>query len=206
MNQPNHGDNSVYRRLSESTSGTVRCALTFETVTVETVDVAAKLQKCAIPPVLVMKHIQPTVMLMFLFHHKNTDDEFVDPPLTETGKVYNSTSACDEKLSGDEKDTGESDDAVLVTPPKQYNKHNRVIEADDVFVDPPLTEPAKVCNSTSACDEKLSGDEKETRESDDVVLATPPKEYNKHNRVIEADDEFVDPPIIQTTDGTDGVY
>ena len=41
MNQPNHGDNSVYRRLSESTSGTVRCALTFETATVETVDVAA---------------------------------------------------------------------------------------------------------------------------------------------------------------------
>ena len=32
------------------------------------------------------------------------------------------------------KDTGESDDDVLVTPPKQYNKHNRVIEADDEFV------------------------------------------------------------------------
>ncbi|KAF3579461.1 hypothetical protein DY000_02029120 [Brassica cretica] len=89
------------------------------------------------------------------------------------------------------KDTGESDDDVLVTPPKQYNKHNRVIEADDEFVEPPLTEPAKVCNSTSACDEKLSGDEKETGESDDDVLVTPPKQYNKHNRVIEADDEFV---------------
>ncbi|KAH0871944.1 hypothetical protein HID58_069306, partial [Brassica napus] len=40
-NQPNHEENSVYRRLTESTSGTVRCALTFETGTVETVDVVA---------------------------------------------------------------------------------------------------------------------------------------------------------------------
>ncbi|KAH0910866.1 LOW QUALITY PROTEIN: hypothetical protein HID58_034187 [Brassica napus] len=127
-------------------------------------------------------------------------------------KECNSTRACDETHSGDSavnvlvspqklyktrhlNDTGESDDAVLVTPPKQYTKHNRVIEADDEFVNPPLTETAKVCNSTSACDEKLFD-----RESDDDVLITPPKQYNKHNRVIEADDEFVDPPVIQTTE------
>ncbi|KAF3515142.1 hypothetical protein F2Q69_00007662 [Brassica cretica] len=99
-----------------------------------------------------------------------------------------------------EKNTWESDEAVLVTPPKQYTKHNRVIEADDEFVDPPLTKTGKVCISTSACDEKHSGDEKDTGESDDVVLVTPPKQYNKHNRVIEADDDFVDPPVIQTTE------
>ncbi|CAN6927105.1 unnamed protein product, partial [Brassica oleracea var. botrytis] len=80
-NQPNHEENSVYRRLTESTSGTVRCALTFETGTVETVDV------------------------------------------------------------------------VAVTPPQQNKKHNRVIEDDDEFVDPSLTETAKVCNSTRASDE-----------------------------------------------------
>ncbi|WZZ48985.1 hypothetical protein YC2023_049092 [Brassica napus] len=205
----------------------VRCALTFETATVETVDVAAVTpqqqkkkhnrvieddDKFVDPPLTETAKVCNSTRASDETHSADSDqytkhnrvieadDEFVDPHLTETGNVCNSTSACDEKLSGDEKDTGESDDAVLVTPPKQYNKHNRVIEADDGFVDPPLTEPAKVCNSTSACDEKLSGDEKETGESDDVVLATPPKQYNKHNRVIEADDEFVDPPIIQTTE------
>ncbi|KAF2614943.1 hypothetical protein F2Q70_00012403 [Brassica cretica] len=176
MNQPNHRDNSAYRRLSESTSGTVRCALTFETATVETVDVAA-----VTPPQQKKKHNRVI----------EDDDEFVDPPLRETAKCKNKTV---------EKDTWESDDAVLVTPPKQYTKHNRVIEADDEFVDPPLTETRKVCNSTSACDEKLSGDEKDTGESDDAVLVTPPKQYNKHNRVIEAGDDFVDPPVIQTTE------
>ncbi|KAF3552225.1 hypothetical protein DY000_02008383 [Brassica cretica] len=203
MNQPNHRDNSVYRRLSESTSGTVRCALTFETATVETVDVAA-----VTPPQQKKKHNRVI----------EDDDEFVDPPLRETAKVCNSTRASDEIHSADsavnvlvspqkqcknktvEKDTWESDDAVLVTPPKQYTKHNRVIEADDEFVDPPLTETRKVCNSTSACDEKLSGDEKDTGESDDAVLVTPPKQYNKHNRVIKAGDDFVDPPVIQTTE------
>ncbi|WZZ48976.1 hypothetical protein YC2023_049083 [Brassica napus] len=219
MNQPNHRFNFVYSRLSK------RCTLTFETATVETVDVAA-----VTPPQQKKKHNRVI----------EDDDEFVDPPLTETAKVCNSTCASDETHSADsvvnvlvspqkqyknktvekdtwesdedvlklekfaippvlvmknflemKKDTGESDDDVLVTPPKQYNTHNRVIEADDEFVEPPLTEPAKVCNSTSACDEKLSGDEKETGESDDDVLVTPPKQYNKHNRVIEADYEFV---------------
>ena len=166
MNQPNHGDNSVYRRLSESTSRIVRCALTFETATVETVDVAA-----VTPQQQKKKHNRVI----------EDDDKFVDPPLTETAKVCNSTCASDETHSADsvvnvlvspqkqyknktvEKDTWESDDDVLVTPRKQYTKHNHVIEADDEFVDPPLTETGKVCNSTSACDEKLSGDEKRYR-------------------------------------------
>ncbi|KAF2547317.1 hypothetical protein F2Q70_00020748 [Brassica cretica] len=220
-NQPNHEENSVYRRLTESTSGTVRCALTFETGTVETVDVVA-----VTPPQQNKKHNRVI----------EDDDEFVDPSLTETAKVCNSTRASDETHFGEsvvnvlvspqkqyknktfKKDTWESDDAVLVTPPKQYNKHNRVIEADDEFVDPPLPETAKVCNSTSASDETHSGvsavngvveplkqyknhsDEKETGESEDAVLVTPPKQYNKHNCVIEADDDFVDPPVLQTTD------
>ncbi|KAF2556883.1 hypothetical protein F2Q68_00014233 [Brassica cretica] len=201
-NQPNHEENSVYRRLTESTSGTVRCALTFETGTVETVDVVA-----VTPPQQNKKHNRVI----------EDDDEFVDPSLTETAKVCNSTRASDETHFGEsvvnvlvspqkqyknktfKKDTWESDDAVLVTPPKQYNKHNRVIEADDEFVDPPLPETAKVCNSTSASDETHSGvsavngvveplkqyknhsDEKETGESEDAVLVTPPKQYNKHN-------------------------
>ncbi|CAN6823425.1 unnamed protein product [Brassica oleracea] len=74
-------------------------------------------------------------------------------------------------------------------------KHNRVIEDDDEFVDPPLRETAKVCNSTRASDETHSADsavnvlvspqkqyknktvEKDTWESDDAVLITPPKQY-----------------------------
>ncbi|CAN6831894.1 unnamed protein product [Brassica oleracea] len=194
MNQPNHGINFVYRRLSK------RCTLTFETATVETVDVAA-----VTPPQQKKKHNRVI----------EDDDEFVDPPLTETAKVCNSTCASDETHSADsvinvlvspqkqyknntvEKDTWKSDDDVLVTPRKQYTKHNRVIEADDSFVDPPLTETEKICNSTSACDEKLSGDEKDTGESDDDVLVTPTKQYNKHNRVIKADDEFVEPPLTE---------
>ncbi|KAF3610158.1 hypothetical protein DY000_02046593 [Brassica cretica] len=175
-NQLNHEENSVYRRLTESTSGTVRCALTFETGTVETVDVVV-----VTPPQQNKKHNRVI----------EDDEEFVDPPLTETVKVCNSTRASDETHSG---------------------------ETDDEFVDPPLTETTKVCNSTSASDKTHSGenavnvlvsplkqyknhtDEKETGESDDAVLVTPPKQYNKHNRVIEADYEFVDPPVIQTTE------
>ncbi|KAL0705268.1 hypothetical protein Bca4012_071693 [Brassica carinata] len=121
-NQLNHEENSVYRRLTESTSGTVRCALTFETGTVETVDVVL-----VTPPQQNKKHNRVI----------EDDEEFVDPPLTETVKVCNSTRASDETHSGesavnvlvsplkqyknkiDEKDTGESDDAVFVTPPKQ---------------------------------------------------------------------------------------
>ena len=121
-NQLNHEENSVYRRLTESTSGTVRCALTFETGTVETVDVVL-----VTPPQQNKKHNRVI----------EDDEEFVDPPLTENVKVCNSTRASDETHSGesavnvlvsplkqyknkiDEKDTGESDDAVFVTPPKQ---------------------------------------------------------------------------------------
>ncbi|KAG5384283.1 hypothetical protein IGI04_035753 [Brassica rapa subsp. trilocularis] len=143
-NQPNHEENFVYRRMSESTSGTLRCALTFETGTVEIVDVVA-----VTPPQQNKKHNRVI----------EDDDEFVDPPQTEFAKSTKTRHL---------KDTGESDDVVLVTPPKQYTKHNRVIEADDEFVNPPLTETAK--------------------------------QYNKHNRVIEADDDFVDPPVIQTTE------
>ncbi|KAH0872400.1 hypothetical protein HID58_069762, partial [Brassica napus] len=139
-NQPNHEVNSVYRHFTESTSGTVRCALTFETGTVETVNVVV-----VTPPQQNKKHNRVI----------EDDDEFVDPPLPETAKVCNSIPASDETHSSesavnvlvsplkqyknqtDEKDTGETDDAVLVTPPKQNNKHDRVIEVDDEFVDPP---------------------------------------------------------------------
>ncbi|WZZ89497.1 hypothetical protein YC2023_118076 [Brassica napus] len=138
-NQQNHDEDFVYRRSTESTSETVRCALTFETGTVESVDVVL-----VTPPQQNKKHNRVI----------EDDDEFVDiPPLTTTTKVCNSTSASDETHSGegavnvlvsplkqyknhtDEKSTGKSDDVVLVTPPKQYNKQNRVIEADDEFVD-----------------------------------------------------------------------
>ena len=98
-NQPNHEENFVYRRLSESISGTVRCALTFETGTAETVDVVA-----VTPPQL--NKIYNRVI--------EDDDEFVDPPLTETAKVWNSTRASDETHSGD------SAVNVLVSPQKQY--------------------------------------------------------------------------------------
>ncbi|KAF3503942.1 hypothetical protein F2Q69_00043688 [Brassica cretica] len=137
-NQQNHDEDFVYRRLTESTSGTVRCALTFETGTVKSVDVVL-----VTPPQQNKKHNRVI----------EDDDEFVDPPLTTTTKVCNSTSASDETHSGesvvnvlvsplkkyknhtDEKATRKSDDVVLVTPLKQYNKQNRVIEADDEFVD-----------------------------------------------------------------------
>ncbi|CAF2043822.1 hypothetical protein YC2023_108833 [Brassica napus] len=54
--------------------------------------------------------------------------------------------------------TVETVDVVAVTPPQQNQKHNRMIEDDDEFVYPPLTEFAKECNSTRACDETHSGD------------------------------------------------
>ena len=47
-----------------------------------------------------------------------------------------------------------------------------------------------------------SGD---TGQSVDFVLFTLPKQYNKHIRVIEDDDEAVDPPITECMEGHDGV-
>ncbi|KAF3503943.1 hypothetical protein F2Q69_00043689 [Brassica cretica] len=171
-NQQNHDEDFVYRRLTESTSGTVRCALTFETGTVESVNVVL-----VTPPQQNKKH---NCVI-------EDDDEFVDPPLTTTTKVCNSTSASDETHSGegavnvlvsplkqyknhtDEKTTGKSDDVVLVTPPKRYNKQNRVIEADDEFVDLLVTQttdsdggeaftPGKQFPSTSVAQQTLKSD------------------------------------------------
>ncbi|KAF2572464.1 hypothetical protein F2Q70_00005050 [Brassica cretica] len=96
--QQNHDEDFVYRRLTESTSGTVRCALTFETGTVESVDVVL-----VTPPQQNKKHNRVI----------EDDDEFVDPPLTTTTKVCNSTSASDETHSG------ESVVNVLVSPLKK---------------------------------------------------------------------------------------
>ncbi|KAL0750211.1 hypothetical protein Bca101_032214 [Brassica carinata] len=176
-NQQNHDEDFVYRRLTESTSGTVRCALTFETGTVESVYVVL-----VTPPQQNKKHNREI----------EDDDEFVDPPLTTTTKVCNSTSASDETHSGesvvnvlvsplkkyknhtDEKATRKSDDIVLVTPLKQYNKQNRVIEADDEFVDLLVTQ---------------------TTDSDGGEAFTPGKHFPSTS--VFEDDLFVDPPVTE---------
>ncbi|CAN6823047.1 unnamed protein product [Brassica oleracea var. botrytis] len=62
-------------------------------------------------------------------------------------------------------DTGKSVDVVLVTPPKQYNKHIRVSEDNDEAVDPPITQ----CTDDDFVESVRSGD---TGQSVDVVLGT----------------------------------
>ncbi|WZZ45181.1 hypothetical protein YC2023_041440 [Brassica napus] len=112
-------------------------------------------------------------------------------------------------------DTGKSVDVVLVTPPKQYNKHIRVSEDNDEAVDPPITQ----CTDDDFVESVRSGHDGvgadddfvesvrsgDTGQSVDFVLFTLPKQYNKHIRVIEDDDEAVDPPITECMEGHDGV-
>ncbi|KAL0713043.1 hypothetical protein Bca4012_020021 [Brassica carinata] len=131
---------------------------------------------------------------------------------TNLGSDYLSTSrtvSCS-YTEGTETDGGV--DVVLVTPPKLKNQHKRVTEDDD-FVDPPipipestedeggeaLTDGGDFVSRTPLRASPLHNQETDTVESGDVVLVTPPKQYNKHNRVIEDDKNFVDPLVIQTS-------
>ncbi|CAN7011043.1 unnamed protein product [Brassica oleracea var. botrytis] len=113
-------------------------------------------------------------------------------------------------------------DVVNVTPPKDRNQQNHdddsvdrrftksssetvshVIEDDDEYFDPTLTDATQVHGGGATKTGTLScahNDETPSGESDHIVLVTPQKQYNKHNRVIEADDEFVSPPFTQTTE------
>ncbi|KAH0867856.1 LOW QUALITY PROTEIN: hypothetical protein HID58_074878 [Brassica napus] len=127
-NQQNHDDDSVDRRFTKSSSETVRCALTFATGNSDVGNVVL-----VTPPQQNEKHRRVI----------EDDDEYFDPPLTDTTLVHGGGAPKTGTLScahNDETPTGESDHIVLVTPHKQYNKHNRVIEADDEFVSPPFTQ------------------------------------------------------------------
>ncbi|KAF3553842.1 hypothetical protein F2Q69_00011943 [Brassica cretica] len=100
--------------------------------------------------------------------------------------------------------TGNTDvgNVVLVTPPQRNEKRSHVIEDDDEYFDPTLTDATQVHGGGATKRGILScahNDETPSGESDHIVLVTPQKQYNKHNRVIEADDEFVSPPFTQTT-------
>ncbi|KAL0885724.1 hypothetical protein Bca101_009707 [Brassica carinata] len=106
-----------------------------------------------------------------------------------------------------ETETDEGVDVVLVTPPKPKNKHNRVTEDDDDFVERPIPESTEYSNeasdyitsSTTGVCPYTQGTE--TNEGVDVVLVTPPKPNNKHNRVTEDDDDdFVERPIPELTE------
>ncbi|KAG2275460.1 hypothetical protein Bca52824_058015 [Brassica carinata] len=92
---------------------------------------------------------------------------------------------------------------VLVTPPQRNEKCSHVIEDDDEYFDPTHTDATQVHGGGATKTGTLScahNDETPSGESDHIVLVTPQKQYNKHNRVIEADDEFVSPPFTQTTE------
>ncbi|KAH0910093.1 LOW QUALITY PROTEIN: hypothetical protein HID58_033414, partial [Brassica napus] len=92
---------------------------------------------------------------------------------------------------------------VLVTPPQQNEKRSHMIEDDDEYFDPTLTNATQVHGREATKTGTLScahNDETPSGESDHIVLVTPQKQYNKHNRVIEADDEFVSHLFTQTID------
>ncbi|KAL0656074.1 hypothetical protein Bca4012_076658 [Brassica carinata] len=121
-NQQNHDDDSVDRRLTKSSSETVRCALTFATGNADVGNVVL-----VTPPQRNEKRS----------HVIEDDDEYFDPTLTDATQVHGGGATKTGTLSyahNDETPSGESDHIVLVTPQKQYNKHNRVIKADDEFV------------------------------------------------------------------------
>ncbi|CDY46481.1 BnaC07g03850D [Brassica napus] len=135
-NQQNHDDDSVDRRFTKSSSETVRCALTFATGNSDVGNVVL-----VTPPQQNEKHRRVI----------EDDDEYFDPPLTDTTLVHGGGAPKTGTLScahNDETPTGESDHIVLVTPHKQYNKHNRVIEADDEFEGP---RKKKKLNKCSRC-------------------------------------------------------
>ncbi|KAG5383438.1 hypothetical protein IGI04_034908 [Brassica rapa subsp. trilocularis] len=119
-NQQNHDDDSVDRRFTKSSSETVRCALNFAIRNTDVGNVVL-----VTPP------------------QRNEKRSYFDPTLTDATQVHGGgatkigTFSC---AHNDETPSGESDHIVLVTPHKQYNKHNRIIEADDEFVSPPFTQ------------------------------------------------------------------
>nr|VDD35368.1 unnamed protein product [Brassica oleracea] len=101
--------------------------------------------------------------------------------------------------------TGNADvgNVVLVTPPQRNEKRSHVIEDDDEYFDPTLTDATQAHGGGATKTGTLScahNDERPSSESDHIVLVTPHKQYNKHNRVIEDDDEFVSPPFTKTTE------
>ncbi|KAG2328035.1 hypothetical protein Bca52824_010763 [Brassica carinata] len=80
--------------------------------------------------------------------------------------------------------TGHSDvgNVVLVKPPQRNEKRSHVIEDVDEYFDPTLTD-----TGTLSC---AHNDETPSGESDHIVLVTPQKQYNKHNRVIDVGTEI----------------
>ncbi|KAL0742603.1 hypothetical protein Bca4012_084116 [Brassica carinata] len=103
-------------------------------------------------------------------------------------------------------ETDEGVDVVLVTPPKPKNKHNRVTEDDDDFVESPIPESTEYQGGETATKgpgyashtlpsvRSSHNRETDTGESGDVFLDTPLKQYNIHNGEVEDDDVSVDPP------------
>ncbi|CAN6918045.1 unnamed protein product [Brassica oleracea] len=111
-NQQNHDDDSVDRRFTKSSSETVRCALTFATGNTDVGNV-----------VLVTTPQRNEKRS----HVIEDDDEYFDPTLTDATQVHGGGVTKTGTLScahNDETPSGESDHIVLVTPQKQYNKHN----------------------------------------------------------------------------------
>lgn len=196
-NQQNHDNDSVDRCFTKLSSETVRCALSFATGNSDVGNVVL-----VTPPQQNEKHRRVI----------EDDDEYFDPPLTDATLVHGGGAPKRGTLScahNDETPTGESDHNVLVTPHKQYNKHNRVIEADDEFVSPLMKTtqfkggeaciPRKHFPSTSVTVSRTEADGTDTGASVDLGQATLPEKHNTHSRVIEDEDLFVDLPVTEST-------
>ncbi|CAN6869035.1 unnamed protein product [Brassica oleracea] len=184
-NQQNHDDDSVDRRFTKSSSETVRCALTFATGNADVGNVVL---------------VTPPQRNGKCSHMIEDDDEYFDPTHTDATQVHGGGAMKTGILScahNDETPSGESDHIVLVTPQKQYNKHNRVIEADDDFVSPPFTQttefeggkaciPRKHFPSTSVT---LEGPRKKKKPNTPGVLRQVTRRLHARNRCLDQSNE-----------------
>ncbi|CDY25300.1 BnaC01g29690D [Brassica napus] len=121
-------------------------------------------------------------------NQQNHDDDSVDRRFT---KSSSETVRCALTFATGNTDVG---NVVLVTTPQRNEKRSHVIEDDDEYFDPTLTDATQVHGGGVTKTGTLScphNDETPSGESDHIVLVTPQKQYNKHNLVIEADDEFM---------------
>ncbi|KAL0667344.1 hypothetical protein Bca4012_030048 [Brassica carinata] len=132
----------------------------------------------------------------------------VDSSYTEDSDIFGSVDVVNVTPPKDRNQQNHDDDSVdrrftKSSSETRNEKRSHVIEDDDEYFDPTLTDATQVHGGGATKTGTLScahNDETPSGESGHIVLVTPQKQYNKHNRVIEADDEFVSPPFTQTTE------
>ncbi|KAH0867951.1 LOW QUALITY PROTEIN: hypothetical protein HID58_074973 [Brassica napus] len=114
------------------------------------------------------------------------DDEAVDPPTTECTEGHDRVGAADE----------------FVYPGKcTPSKQNRLIEDSEDFVDPPITQ----CTQVQGGESFMRGIQVSEMYGYNDVDPVFDEMRGSSFKPVEDDDEAVDPPIAECTDGHDGV-